>query len=134
MSCVHKAVSIFLLMKKDFFKSNTANANRATELKIECEFDGLSVAEAGAFLEWCDYRKNTHKQYLQIRLYAKRVDGRIIQRFGVGENASFQMDWEAREKLRVVYLKPLRDALTDMTHGYKSLGSNIISIAYFQNK
>lgn len=117
----------FSFDEKDFFKSNTANANRATELKIECEFDGLSVAEAGAFLEWCDYRKNTHKQYLQIRLYAKRVDGRIIQRFGVGENASFQMDWEAREKLRVVYLKPLRDALTDMTHGYKSRLAQILS-------
>lgn len=44
----------FSFDEKDFFKSNTANANRATELKIECEFDGLSVAEAGAFLEWCD--------------------------------------------------------------------------------
>lgn len=37
------------------------------------------------------------------------------------------MDWEAREKLRVVYLKPLRDALTDMTHGYKSRLAQILS-------
>lgn len=29
------------------------------------------------------------------------------------------MDSEARELLKVVYFKPLRDALADMTHGYK---------------
>ena len=116
----------FTLDEKDFHKS-AENAQRATELKIECRFDDLSVADAGAFLEWCDYDLSSKKQYLVVRLYAKRVDGRIIQRFGVGENASFQMDWEAREKLRVVYLKPLRDALTDMTHGYKSRLAQILS-------
>lgn len=116
----------FTLDEKDFHKS-AENAQRATELKIECRFDDLSVADAGAFLEWCDYDLSSKKQYVVVRLYAKRVDGRIIQRFGVGENASFQMDWEAREKLRVVYLKPLRDALTDMTHGYKSRLAQILS-------
>lgn len=30
-----------------------------------------------------------------------------------------RMDSEAREVLKVVYFKPLRDALADMTHGYK---------------
>lgn len=116
----------FTLDEKDFHKLDE-NTQRATELKIECRFDDLSVADAGAFLEWCDYDASSNKQYLVVRLYAKRVDGRIIQRFGVGENASFQMDWEAREKLRVVYLKPLRDALTDMTHGYKSRLAQILS-------
>ena len=116
----------FTLDEKDFHKQDE-NTQRATELKIECRFDDLSIADAGAFLEWCDYDTTSKKQYLVVRLYAKRVDGRIIQRFGVGENASFQMDWEAREKLRVVYLKPLRDALTDMTHGYKSRLAQILS-------
>lgn len=116
----------FTLDEKDFHKPDEYT-QRAMELKIECRFDDLSVADAGAFLEWCDYDASSNKQYLVVRLYAKRVDGRIIQRFGVGENASFQMDWEAREKLRVVYLKPLRDALTDMTHGYKSRLAQILS-------
>ena len=122
-----QSAEYFTLDEKDFFKSSEAGSKRTTELKIECEFENLSEAEAGTFLEWCDYRRDTHKQYLQVRLYAKRVDGRIIQRFGVGENASYQMDWEAREKLQVVYLKPLRDALTDMTHGYKSRLAQILS-------
>lgn len=117
----------FTIDEKDFFQSKDPEANRATELKIECEFIGLSNAEAAMFLEWCDYSKESHCQYLQVRLYAKRVDGRIIQRFSVGENVSSQMDWEARERLKVVYLKPLRDALTDMTHGYKSRLAQILS-------
>ena len=36
------------------------------------------------------------------------------------------MDSEARELLKVVYFKPLRDALTDMTHGYKSRLAQIL--------
>lgn len=117
----------FSLDEKDFYKPVGTDALRTTELKIECEFNGLSLAEAGTFLEWCDYSKTSHEQFLIVRLYAKRVDGRIIQRFSVGENAAYQMDWEAREKLRVVYLKPLRDALTDMTHGYKSRLAQILA-------
>ena len=37
------------------------------------------------------------------------------------------MDSEARNLLKVVYLKPLRDAHTDMTHGYKSRLAQILS-------
>ena len=36
------------------------------------------------------------------------------------------MDSEVRELLKVVYFKPLRDALTDMTHGYKSRLAQIL--------
>ena len=36
------------------------------------------------------------------------------------------MDSEARDLLKVVYFKPLRDALTDMTHGYKSRLAQIL--------
>ena len=37
-----------------------------------------------------------------------------------------RMDSEAREVLKVVYFKPLSDALTDMTHGYKSRLAQIL--------
>lgn len=38
----------FTLDEKDFHKLDE-NTQRATELKIECRFDDLSVADAGAF-------------------------------------------------------------------------------------
>lgn len=115
----------YSLEDKDFYKPE--NGDRTSELKIECEFAGFSPTDAGTFLEWLDYKSETKEQYLVVRLYAKRVNGRIIPKFSVGENATFQMGWEARELLKVVYLKPLRDALTDMTHGYKSRLAQILS-------
>lgn len=115
----------YSLEDKDFYKPE--DGDRTSELKIECEFAGFSPTDAGTFLEWLDYKSDTKEQYLVVRLYAKRVNGRIIPKFSVGENATFQMDWEARELLKVVYLKPLRDALTDMTHGYKSRLAQILS-------
>ena len=42
------------------------------------------------------------------------------------EGQADRMDSEARELLKVVYFKPLRDALTDMTHGYKSRLAQIL--------
>lgn len=51
----------------------------------------------------------------------KRKDNFIIPSFSAGiDGQADRMDSEARELLKVVYFKPLRDALTDMTHGYKS--------------
>ena len=36
------------------------------------------------------------------------------------------MPYDVRSYLNVVYLKPLRDALQDMTHGYKSRLAQIL--------
>lgn len=54
-------------------------------------------------------------------------DGRIIPHFyaGMGGEGN-SMSYEARKYLNVVYLKPLRDALQDMTHGYKSRLAQIL--------
>lgn len=42
----------------------------------------------------------------------------------VGESNT--LPYETREYLAAVYLKPLRDALLDMTHGYKSRLAQIL--------
>ena len=62
-----------------------------------------------------------------VWLYAKRKDNVIIPSFSAGiDGQTDRMDSEARELLKVVYFKPLRDALTDMTHGYKSRLAQIL--------
>lgn len=64
---------------------------------------------------------------LKVWLYAKRKDNIIMPTFSAGiEGQAERMDSEARELLKVVYFKPLRDALTDMTHGYKSRLAQIL--------
>lgn len=104
---------------KDFYQS--PDGNRKDEFKIECVFDGINEQDAGLFWEWLSWNDDKTKYLLKVWLYAKRKDNIIMPTFSAGiEGQAERMDSEARELLKVVYLKPLRDALTDMTHGYKS--------------
>ena len=113
--------------EKDFHKEGDS---RAKHLKIECQFDGISETEAAPFLEWMGIEdEDGKKKYiLRVTLNATLLeDGRVYPQFkaGMGDEGSI-MDGRARDLLRVVYLKPLRDALQDMTHGYKSRIAQIL--------
>lgn len=110
---------------KDFYQDQ--NGNRKEEFKIECVFDGLSEQDNGLFWEWLSWNDDKTRYLLKIWLYAKRKDNVIMPSFSAGiEGHNDRMDSEARELLKVVYFKPLRDALTDMTHGYKSRLAQIL--------
>lgn len=103
---------------------------RTKSLKIECSFEGISDMEAAPFLEWIGLKeeKDGIHYFLRLTLNATILeDGRIypIVKAGMG-NEGTPMDGKARDLLRVVYLKPLRDALQDMTHGYKSRIAQIL--------
>ena len=113
--------------EKDFHKEGD---KRSRHLKIECLLDGISETEAAPFLEWMGLVKEDGKtRYcLRVSLNASLLDdGRVYPQFkaGMGDEGSL-MDGRARDLLRVVYLKPLRDALQDMTHGYKSRIAQIL--------
>lgn len=110
---------------KDFYQD--ALGNRKEEFKIECVFDGLAEQDSGLFWEWLSWSDDKTRYLLKVWLYAKRKDNVIIPAFSAGiEGQADRMDSEARELLKVVYFKPLRDALTDMTHGYKSRLAQIL--------
>ena len=117
--------------EKDFHKiKDKGIEKRAKHLKIECLFDGINESEAAPFLEWMGVIKEDDKTRfcLKVTLNATLLDdGRVYPQFkaGMGEDGSL-MDGKARDLLRVVYLKPLRDALQDMTHGYKSRIAQIL--------
>lgn len=111
--------------EKDFFQD--PDGNRKDEFKIECVFDGLNEQDSGLFWEWLSWNDEKTKYLLKVWLYAKRKDNVILPNFSAGiEGQADRMDSEARELLKVVYFKPLRDALTDMTHGYKSRLAQIL--------
>lgn len=115
--------------EKDFHKPQ--NADRSSSLKIECIFRGLTANDAGLFLECLsveDDKDGNVTHLLKITLTAKRLeDGRIIARTYSGNGGeSCALPYETRHLLTAVYLKPLRDALQDMTHGYKSRLSQIL--------
>lgn len=110
---------------KDFYQDS--DGNRKEEFKIECVFDGLKEQDAGLFWEWLSWNDDKTKYLLKVWLYAKRKDNVIMPSFSAGiDGQADRMDSEARELLKVVYFKPLRDALTDMTHGYKSRLAQIL--------
>lgn len=111
--------------EKDFYQDSIGN--RKDEFKIECVFDGLSEQDKGLFWEWLSWNDDKTGYLLKVWLYVKRKDNVIMPTFSAGiEGQADRIDSEARELLKVVYFKPLRDALTDMTHGYKSRLAQIL--------
>ena len=112
--------------EKDFYQDS--EGNRKDEFKIECIFDGLNEQDSGLFWEWLSWNEDKTRYLLKVWLYVKRKDNVIMPTLSAGaEGHAERMDSEARELLKVVYFKPLRDALTDMTHGYKSRLAQILS-------
>ncbi|MFI3262516.1 MAG: AAA family ATPase [Rikenellaceae bacterium] len=115
--------------EKDFYQ-NSSTKQRATLLKIECIFKGFSDNDAGHFLEWLGLQttaEGTTEYELKVWLTAKLADNKVIQYIKAGMTTEgIYLEGEAKYLLRVVYLKPLRDALSDMTHGNKSRLAQIL--------
>lgn len=113
--------------EKDFYQD--PSGQRTDELKIECIFKGFSDQDAGHFLEWIGVESNDDKtEYiLKVWVYAKIKDNVIYPytRAGLNSEGTY-IEGEAKELLKVIYLKPLRDALADMTHGNKSRFAQIL--------
>jgi putative ATP-dependent endonuclease of OLD family len=105
----------FRVAQDDFY---TDGASRASELQIVCEFRGLSDQESASFLEWISIGDNEF--YLKVTLTARRRDKgnsifEVFHDIRAGEDEeSGAISGEARSRLRVTYLKPLRDATYEL--------------------
>jgi len=108
----------------DFYKPFAGD--RTNELRIECIFKGFSNEEAGQFLEWAGYEGD--KFVLKVCLTATlKKDGLIISDIKAGsDEEGTQLDGNARNLLRVTYLKPLRDADVELSAGYRSRLAQIL--------
>jgi putative ATP-dependent endonuclease of OLD family len=99
------------LDKDDFYTDGTT---RATVLKIVCTFYDLNSDEAAAFLEWLSISEG--KYYLKLTLTGRRKEksnslSEVYYDVKAGEDEeSGMISGEAKNKLKVTYLKPLRDA------------------------
>jgi len=103
--------------------------SRATGFRIECVFRGFTHAEAGPFLEWLGFEEiDGKKEYvLNLRMTAQRKTDRIITDLRAGpDEIGTTIDGEARARLRVTYLKPLRDAQNELTAGRRSRFAQIL--------
>ena len=103
--------------------------SRATTYKIESVFRGFTHAEAGPFLEWLGFEEaNGRKDYvLHLRLTGQIKPDRIVTDLRAGpDEIGKPLDGEARARLRVTYLKPLRDAESELTAGRRSRFAQIL--------
>lgn len=120
--------------ERDFFKSK--GHGRTNTFEIECLFSGLETEEAANFLEWAHFNED-NEYVLRVHLKAtQQTNNRITFDIKAGpENADAQMDGNARELLKVTYLKPLRDAQQELTPGYRSrLAQILLSHKDFQKE
>ena len=92
--------------------------NWTNDLRIELIIKGLSVSEAAHFTEWLGWDTDQPDQPILRLIYtARNIDDRVIPmdvRAGMDSSGS-TMDSQAREYLKLTFLKPLRDAENELT-------------------
>ena len=111
----------------DFY---TAGKDVASEFRVECLFTDFDTNEAKNFVEYLSIEKlpdGKAAYLLKLRLRMRRENGRFIPelRAGDGEDG-LALEGKARELLKCVYLKPLRDAAKEMRSGRNSRISQIL--------
>lgn len=98
-------------VKEDFYEGTD-------ELRIELLIDGLTNSEAAHFTEWLGWTgDNPQRPILRLICTARLIDDKpIIQEIRAGmDEAGTVIDSQAREYLKVTFLKPLRDAENELT-------------------
>ena len=112
---------------EDFYRS--ADGNVCSEFKIDCTLSEFTQNEAKNFIEYLNFKKDGDKvEYtLQLHYRAWKDGHRIYQELRVGDiEDGISIDGKARELLKAVYLKPLRDAEREMSSGRGSRISQIL--------
>lgn len=112
----------FMWMKEDFYEGTD-------ELRIELLIDGLTNSEAAHFAEWLGWTVgNPLRPILRLICTVRLIDDKPMPyevRAGMDE-AGTTIDSQAREYLKVTFLKPLRDADNELTSKRYSRLSQIL--------
>lgn len=110
----------------------------ANEFLIECKLEEFTQNEAKNFVEYLSFEKDGEDILYSMNLYfrAWKEKNRIYSELRVGSiEDGITLDAKARDLLRAVYLKPLRDAEREMSAGRNSRISQILlGHPIFQNQ
>lgn len=112
---------------EDFYKPVGGEA--CSEFKIDCTISEFTQNEAKNFIEHLSFRKNENgmEYTLELHYRAWKEGHKIYQELRVGDiDDGISIDGKARELLKAVYLKPLRDAEREMSSGRGSRISQIL--------
>ncbi len=111
----------------DFYKPVGGDA--CSEFKIDCTISEFTQNEAKNFIEYLSFNKIEDRvEYtLELHYRAWKEGHKIYQELRVGNvDDGILIDGKARELLKSVYLKPLRDAEREMSSGRGSRISQIL--------
>ncbi|MCM3170397.1 MULTISPECIES: ATP-dependent nuclease [Peribacillus] len=110
--------------------NNSPENERAKTLKISCIIRDISLDEARHLLEWLSFEKVNGKTVyvLHISYFAKREGKKVFYdiKAGIGDGGKL-LNSEAKNRIRATYLKPLRDANTELAPRRNSRLSTILS-------
>jgi len=100
---------------------------------IEGTFASLSSREAGLFLEWLSFDENgDYELRISLKVEKRKNDNGqdyIDKKIQAGEiNSEFRLSNKARDILKTTYLKPLRDAGTELKPGIRSRLAQILRV------
>lgn len=120
----------YRLEDTDFHNEDTSN-----EIKITCKFDGLNTQDKRAFVEYLTYdENNANEPILYVNWTAEytgiKHNGYQYKRIEIcsGKNGDGSaIAPEARELLKAVYLRPLRDAEQALSSGRGSRLAQVMS-------
>lgn len=103
---------------------------RATSLRIRCKFEGLDITDQASFMEWLTTPEGG-EPVLYVNTTATLLDGKRQGRVAVeahsGENGEGPgIEGLMRELIKTTYLKPLRDAESELSPGRNSRLSQIL--------
>ena len=113
--------------EEDFYISD--NGEACSEFKIDCTISDFTQNEAKNFIEYLSFSKTEDNvEYtLELHYRAWKEGHKIYQELHVGDiEDGISIDGKARELLKAVYLKPLRDAEREMSSGRGSRISQIL--------
>ena len=114
-------------MEEDFYKPT--NGEAYSEFKIDCTITKFTQNEAKNFIEYLKFKNNGEiiEYTLELHYRAWKEGHKIFQELRVGDvDDGISIDGKARDLLKAVYLKPLRDAEREMSSGRGSRISQIL--------
>lgn len=112
---------------EDFFTDMCGNSTN--EFQIKCIIEDFTQNEAKNFIEYLSFQNDQQetKYYMKLNYRAWKEKNRIYSELRVGDVADgVILDGKAKELLKAVYLKPLRDAEREMSSGRNSRLSQIL--------
>ncbi len=113
----------------EWIKIENEDFHRHTDrLRIECYFNGLEDNEAKNFTEWLGWNDTTKTPFLKVFLDVSRKDGKILPtdiKAGADDEGHV-VAADAKEKIKVTYLRPLRDAVNELSSKRNSRLSQIL--------